>query len=153
MSLKQQITDDVKLAMRAKDKQRLAVLRLITAEIKQIEVDKRSELNNADLDDSAVLAVLNKMLKQRKDSITQFDQAGRDDLSKIEHFEVEIINTYMPEQLTEAEITQFIDDAMAASGASSMKDMGKIMGQLKPKLVGRADMGAVSQLIKSKLTG
>lgn len=146
MSLKQQITDDVKQAMRAKDKPKLAVLRLITAAIKQIEVDQRIELDN-----DHVISVLEKMLKQRKDSISQFERAGRDDLRDIEVFEVEIIKTYMPEQLTEAEITSMIEQAITASGASSIKDMGKVMGQLKPKLSGRADMGNVSKIIKSKL--
>ncbi len=147
MSLKLQITDDVKQAMRAKDKQKLSVLRLITAAIKQIEVDQRIEL-----DDQHVITVLEKMLKQRKDSISQFESAGRDDLKDIEVFEVGIIQTYMPEQLSDAEITGMIETAIADSGASSMKDMGKVMGQLKTKLSGRADMGNVSKIIKSKLS-
>ncbi len=148
MSLKLQITDDVKHAMRAKDKPRLAVLRLITAAIKQIEVDQRIELN----DDAQVIAVLEKMIKQRKDSISQFEAAGRDDLKEIEVFELAIIQTYMPEQLSEAEILSLIEQAIADSGASSMKDMGKVMAQLKPKLSGRADMGNVSKSIKSTLS-
>lgn len=146
MSLKLQITDDVKQAMRAKDKPKLAVLRLITAAIKQIEVDQRIELN-----DDQVISVLEKMLKQRKDSISQFESAGRDDLKDIEVFEVGIIKTYMPEQLSEAEIGTLIEQAIADSGASSMKDMGKVMGVLKSQLSGRADMGNVSKIIKSKL--
>ncbi len=146
MSLKLQITDDVKHAMRAKDKQKLSVLRLITAAIKQIEVDQRIEL-----DDAHVITVLEKMLKQRKDSISQFEKAGRDDLKDIEVYEVSIIQTYMPEQLSESEIARMIDQAISDTGANSMKDMGKVMGQLKAKLSGRADMGQVSQIIKSKL--
>jgi len=146
VSLKLQITEDVKHAMRAKDKPKLSVLRLITAAIKQIEVDQRIELS-----DEQVITVLEKMLKQRKDSISQFGQAGRDDLKDIEVFEVSIIQTYMPEQLSESEITAMIDQAISESGASSMKDMGKVMGQLKAKLSGRADMGNVSKIIKSKL--
>lgn len=147
MSLKLQITDDVKTAMRAKDKPKLSVLRLITAAIKQIEVDQRIEL-----DDAHVITVLEKMLKQRKDSISQFESAGREDLKDIEVFEVSIIQTYMPEQLSDADITGMIEQAIADSGASSMKDMGKVMGQLKSKLSGRADMGNVSKIIKSKLS-
>ncbi|MFV2061169.1 MAG: GatB/YqeY domain-containing protein [Gammaproteobacteria bacterium] len=146
MSLKLQITDDVKHAMRAKDKQKLSILRLITAAIKQIEVDERIEL-----DDTQVITVLEKMLKQRKDSISQFEKAGRDDLKEIEVYEVSIIQTYMPEQLSEAEISSMIEQAISDTGANSMKDMGKVMGQLKAKLSGRADMGKVSQIIKSKL--
>jgi len=147
VSLKDLITDDVKHAMRAKDKPKLAVLRLITAAIKQIEVDKRIEL-----DDDQIITVLEKMLKQRKDSISQFESAGRNDLKDIEVFEVGIIQTYMPEQLSEAEISSLIDQAITDTGANSMKDMGKVMGQLKAKLSGRADMGNVSKIIKSKLS-
>ena len=148
MSLKQQINDDVKTAMREKDKARLGVLRLITAAIKQREVDERIELN-----DDQVIGVLEKMLKQRKDSIEQYEKAGRDDLKQQETSEVELIQGYMPAQLSEAEIATLIDETIASSGASSMKDMGKVMGQLKPKLAGKADMGNVSQIIKSKLSG
>ena len=146
MSLKDRILQDVKDAMRAKDKPRLATLRLITAAIKQIEVDKRIEL-----DDEQLLSVLDKMCKQRRESITQFEKAGRDDLIAQEVSELDIIQTYLPEQLSETEIAELIDAAMTATGASSIKDMGKVMGQLKPKLQGRADMGAVSAMIKSKL--
>jgi len=148
VSLKLQITDDVKDAMRSKDKPKLGVLRLITAAIKQVEVDERIELS-----DAHVITVLEKMLKQRKDSISQFEKAGRNDLKDIEVFEVGIIQTYMPEQLSEAEITTMIDQAIADSGANSMKDMGKVMGSLKSKLSGRADMGNVSKIIKAKLAG
>jgi uncharacterized protein YqeY len=132
--------------MRAKDKPRLATIRLITAAIKQREVDER-----IDLDDTQVIAVLDKMVKQRRESISQFEKASRDDLIAQENSELEIIQSYLPEQLTEAEITVLIDTAMAATGAASIKDMGKVMGQLKPKLQGRADMGAVSAMIKARL--
>jgi uncharacterized protein YqeY len=147
MSLKDRILQDVKDAMRAKDKPRLATIRLITAAIKQREVDERIEL-----DDTQVLVVLDKMCKQRRESISQFEQAGRDDLAAQEKAELALIQQYLPEQLGEAEINELIDAAMEQTGASSMKDMGKVMGQLKPKLQGRADMGAVSALIKARLS-
>jgi len=146
MSLKERILADVKDAMRAREKERLATIRLITAAIKQREVDERIEL-----DDAQVLLVLDKMCKQRRESIVQFEKAGRDDLIAREVSELDIITTYLPKQLDEAEILVLIDAAMADTGASSIKDMGKVMGQLKPKLQGRADMGAVSALIKGKL--
>ena len=146
MSLKERIQQDVKDAMRAREKSRLATIRLITAAIKQREVDERIEL-----DDAQVLAVLDKMVKQRRESISQFEKAGRDDLIAQEASELEIIQSYLPEQLTEAEITALIDAAMEATGAASIKDMGKVMGQLKPKLQGRADIGAVSAMIKARL--
>ena len=132
--------------MRAKDKPRLGTLRLITAAIKQQEVDERIEL-----DDTQVLSQLDKMCKQRRESISQFEKAGRDDLVAQEVSELDLIKTYLPEQLGEAEIATLIDETMAATGAASIKDMGKVMGQLKPKLQGRADMGAVSAMIKAKL--
>ncbi len=146
--LKARINDDVKAAMRGQDKARLAVLRLITAAIKQREVDERIEL-----DDTQVLAVLDKMVKQRRDSIEQYTKAGRQELADKEAGEIEIIQAYMPAQLDEAELDVLIDEAIAASGAASMKDMGKVMGQLKPKVQGRADMGAVSARIKARLQG
>ena len=146
MSLKDRIIQDVKDAMRAKDKPRLATLRLITAAIKQREVDERIEL-----DDTQVTLVLDKMVKQRRESIVQFEKAGRDDLIAIENNELDIIIPYLPEQLGEDEINALIDAALEQTGASSIKDMGKVMGQLKPKLQGKADMGAVSALIKSRL--
>ena len=146
MSLKERIQQDVKDAMRAKEKERLATIRLITAAIKQREVDERIEL-----DDEQVLVVLDKMCKQRRESISQFEKAGRDDLIAQEVMELEIIQSYLPEQLGEDEINALIDSAMQATGASSVKDMGKVMGQLKPKLQGRADMSAVSALIKARL--
>ena len=146
MSLKDRITQDVKDAMRAKDKPRLATLRLITAAIKQREVDERIEL-----DDTQVTLVLDKMVKQRRESIVQFEKAGRDDLITIENNELEIITPYLPEQLGEDEINALIDAALEQTGASSIKDMGKVMGQLKPQLQGKADMCAVSALIKARL--
>ena len=146
MSLKDRITDDVKDAMRARDKPRLATLRLITAAIKQQEVDERIEL-----DDTQLLSLLDKMCKQRRESISLFEKAARDDLIAQEVSELAIIKTYLPEQLGEAEIAALIDETMAATGAASIKDMGKVMGQLKPKLQGRADMGAVSAMIKARL--
>lgn len=146
--LKQRIQDDVKTAMKAKDKARLATLRLITAAIKQREVDERIEL-----DDIQVLAILEKMIKQRRDSITQYEQAGRSELAAQELSEITIIQEYMPEGLSEDEVTAMVDQAIADTGANSMRDMGKVMGQLKPQLQGRADMGQVSALIKQKLTG
>ena len=145
--LKTRINEDVKTAMRNKDKALLGTLRLITAAIKQREVDERIEL-----DDSQVLAVLEKMVKQRKDSIEQYSKAGRDDLREVEEAELAIISTYMPEQLSDAEIDALVAEAVAATGASEMKDMGKVMGMLKPKLAGKADMGAVSGKIKAKLS-
>lgn len=147
-NLSTRINDDVKVAMKAKDKPRLGVLRLITAAIKQREVDERITL-----DDDQILAVLEKMIKQRKDSIDQYEKAGRDELAQQEAFEIGIIQEYLPEQLSDAEIDALITEAISSSGAASMKDMGKVMGMLKPKLAGRADMGAVSGKIKAKLAG
>ena len=146
-TLTTRITDDVKSAMRSKDKARLGVLRLITAAIKQIEVDQRITL-----DDDHVIDVLEKMLKQRKDSIEQFSKAGRDELVAQEASEIEIIQEYMPEQLSKDALSGMINEAISATGAASMKDMGKVMGMLKPKLAGRADMGQVSQTIKQRLS-
>jgi len=147
MTLLAKIQEDVKAAMRSKDKERLQTLRLITAAVKQKEVDERIEV-----DDAALLAVLEKMLKQRKDSIEQFDKAGRDDLSSKEKAEVLVIQEYMPEQMSEAEVAAIVDAAVASSGAESMKDMGKVMGQVKPQVAGKADMGLVSKLVKGKLS-
>ena len=144
--LKKKILDDMKTAMKAGDKPRLGVIRLIQAAIKQREVDERIELN-----DDQVLAVLDKMVKQRRDSITQYEQAGRTELADQEKFEIGICQEYLPEALGEDEIAALIEQAMAETGASSMKEMGKVMGWLKPKLQGRADMGAVSAQIKQKL--
>ncbi len=148
MSLKQQLTDDMKAAMKAGEKDRLAVIRLINAAIKQKEVDERIEL-----DDAAVLAVLEKMVKQRKDSVSQFEAANREDLAAIERAELAVIDTYLPAKLGEAEIQAAIDAAIAETGATAPADMGKLMGVLKPRLAGQADMGQVSALIKKKLAG
>ena len=144
--LKARIQDDMKAAMKGGDKPRLAVIRLIMAAIKQREVDERIEL-----DDEQVLVVLDKMVKQRRDSIKQYSDAGRDDLADVEKAEVEIIQEYLPEALSEDEIGAIIDQAIADTGASSMKDMGKVMGKVKPQVQGRGDMGAVSALVKQKL--
>ena len=146
MSLKQQLTDDMKASMKAGEKDRLAVIRLINAAIKQKEVDERVEMT-----DALVLAVLEKMVKQRKDSITQFEAAAREDLAAVERYEMGVIETYLPGRLDEAAILAAIDKAMAATGAASAADMGKLMGVLKPQLAGQADMGLVSKLVKQKL--
>ncbi len=145
--LKQRLNDDVKVAMRAKDKTRLGVLRLITAAIKQREVDERIEL-----DDTGITAILDKMAKQRRESIEQYEKAARQDLADQEKFELEIITSYLPEPLTEAEIQQMIENVITNTGASEMKDMGKVMAALKPELQGRADMAQVSSLIKQRLS-
>lgn len=147
-SIKQRITDDMKSAMRNKDKDRLATIRLAMAAFKQIEVDERKELTDQD-----VLAILDKMVKQRRESIKQYQAGNREDLAEKEQAEIAVLQDYLPQPLSEAEITTLIEEAMQATGASSMQEMGKVMGQLKPKLQGRADMGAVSQLIKQKLAG
>ncbi|WP_062354494.1 GatB/YqeY domain-containing protein [Pseudoxanthomonas mexicana] len=148
MSLKQQLTDDMKTTMKAGEKHRLGVIRLINAAIKQREVDERIEL-----DDAAVLAVLEKMVKQRKDSVSQFEAANREDLAAIERAELVVIDTYLPAKLGEAEILAAIEAAVAETGATGPADMGKLMGVLKPRLAGQADMGQVSALIKKKLAG
>ena len=148
MSLKSQLTEDMKTAMKSGQKDRLAVIRLINAAIKQKEVDERVEMT-----DPLVLAVLEKMVKQRKDSITQYDAAGRDDLAKIERYELEVIDTYLPAKLDEAAIRAASDAAVASTGAPGPADRGKVMGVLKPQLAGQADMGLVSQLLKQKLAG
>jgi len=145
--LKQLITNDMKLAMKAQDKPALKAIRMILGAIKQKEIDDRIELN-----DSQVLTVIQKMVKQRKDSISQFSDAGRTDLVEVEESELVIINNYMPEQLSDDEVDTAVTKAIADSGADSMKDMGKLMGILKVQLDGKADMGAVSQLIKAKLS-
>jgi uncharacterized protein YqeY len=144
--LKTRIQDDVKAAMRGGDKPRLETLRLITAAIKQREVDERIQL-----DDTAVLVVLDKMIKQRRESIDQFEKAGRTDLVEKENFELAIIQSYLPQQLSDAEINTMIQAAMAETGAATIKDMGKVMAILKPKMQGRTDISKVSGLIKAKL--
>jgi len=146
MPSKDQIFSDMKVAMKAGDKDRLKVVRLILAAIKQIEIDTRSEL-----DDTAVLVVITKMVKQRRDSIEQFDKGGRDDLSAIEKAEITVLETYLPEQLSDDDIASLVDEVIAATGATSIRDMGKVMGQIKAKAAGRADMGAISGVIKDRL--
>jgi len=148
VSLKDKLQQDMKDAMRGGDKPRLGVIRLILAAVKQREVDERIEL-----DDAQITTVLDKMSKQRRDSLEQYEKAGRDDLAGQEQFELDILKSYLPEQLGDAEIDALIEEAVQATGASSMKDMGKVMGQLKNKLQGRADMGAVSGKIKARLAG
>ena len=147
MSVKAQLTDDMKTAMKAGEKDRLGVIRLVLAAVKQKEVDERIEMT-----DPLVLAVLEKMVKQRKDSITQFEAAARNDLAAIEHYELGVIEAYLPAKMDEAGILAEIDKAIAATGATSAADMGKLMGVLKPALAGQADMGLVSKLVKQKLS-
>lgn len=146
--LKQQIQDDMKAAMKAGEKDKLGVIRLMMAAIKQREVDERIEL-----DDTQVLAVLDKMVKQRRDSISQYEGAGREDLAEVERFEVRVIQGYLPAALSDAEIGALVDSAVAETGAGAMSDMGKVMAVLRPKIQGRADMGAVSALVKQRLGG
>ena len=146
MSLKSHILDDVKIAMRNHDRERLAVLRLITAAIKQREVDERIEL-----DDDDVLRVLDKMTKQRRESLEQFTSAGREDLAAQERFELDLIQTYLPEQLDDAEIAALIDAAIVTTGAESIRDMGAVMGNLRGQVQGRADMKQVSAAVRSRL--
>jgi len=148
MSLKARVTDDMKDAMRAKDSVRLGTIRLLLAAIKQKEVDERIEL-----DDAMVSSIVEKLIKQRKDSISQFQAAGRDDLVAVEQAELVVLQAYLPEQLSSAEVEAAVIAAIAESGATSAKDMGKVMGLLKPRLAGRADMGQVSTLIKAQLAG
>ena len=145
--LKHRINEDVKAAMRGKEKQRLAALRLITAAIKQKEVDERIEL-----DDAQTTGVLDKMAKQRRESIEQYEKAQRADLVARERFELELITGYLPQPLAAAEIQSLIDEAIAATGAASMKDMGKVMGQLKAQMQGRTDLGEVSGMVKARLS-
>ena len=147
MSMKTRLVDDMKAAMKSGDKARLAVIRLINAAIKQKEVDERVEL-----DDAAVLAVLEKMVKQRRDSISQYEAASREDLAQVERDELAIIDSYLPEKLGEDAIKAAIEAAIAQTGAQNPADMGKLMGVLKPQLAGQADMGLVSKLIKARLT-
>lgn len=147
MSLKAQINEDMKTAMRAKDKERLGAIRLILAAIKQREVDERIELS-----DTQVLGVLEKMIKQRRESLAQYQNAGRDDLAARESFEIDLIQTYMPALLSDAEIDSLIADAIAATGAQSLRDMGKVMALIKDQAQGRADMAAVSARVKARFS-
>ena len=148
MSLKDRITDDMKAAMRAKETARLSAIRLLLAAMKQREVDERIELSDAD-----ILAIIEKMLKQRRDSVTQFEAGGRADLVAAERAEIEVLSGYMPQALSEAEIDAAIAAAIASTGASGAAGMGKVMAELKPKLAGRADLSAVSAKVKAKLAG
>ncbi|WP_440996052.1 GatB/YqeY domain-containing protein [Arhodomonas sp. SL1] len=147
-TVKSQITDAVKQAMRAGDKTRLGVLRMVTAAIKQQEVDSRSELSDAD-----VLAVLSKMVKQRREALEQYEEAGRDDLAEKERAEITVISEFLPQPLSESEIDALVDEAIAETGASDIRGMGQVMGVLKPRVQGRADMGAVSARVKARLSG
>lgn len=148
MSLKQRLTDDMKAAMKAGDKDTLGVIRLINAAIKQKEVDERTTL-----DDAQVVAVLDRMVKQRRDSVAQYESAGREDLAAVERAEIAVIERYLPAKLDEAAILAAIEAAIAQTGASGPADMGKLMGVLKPQLAGQADMAVVSKLVKQKLAG
>ena len=147
ITLKEKVTEAMKDAMRAKDSARLGAIRLLLAAIKQREVDERIVMTDAD-----VIAVIEKMLKQRRDSITAFESANRTDLADIEKYEVSVLQTYMPKQMSDAEISAIIDQVIADSGAQGTKDMGKVVGLVKPLVAGMADMGKVSGLIKAKLT-
>jgi len=146
MTLKQRVNEDMKAAMRAKDPARLSAVRLLLAAMKQKEVDERVELSDAD-----VLGIIDKMVKQRRESIAQYEKAARADLAAVEKFEIEVLQAYLPQQMGEAEVAQAVAAAVAESGASGVKDMGKVMALLRPRLAGRADMGKVSGLVKAKL--
>jgi len=146
MPLKAQITEDMKAAMRARDAARLSAIRLLLAAMKQREVDERIELSDAD-----ILGIIEKMLKQRRDSVTQFEAGGRQDLADVEKFEIGVLSGYLPQQLSEGEIAGEVAAAVAAAGAKGVQDMGKVMVALKPRLAGRADMARVSALVKAKL--
>jgi uncharacterized protein len=146
MSLKGQIQDDMKQALKAGDRDRLKVIRMLLAAVKQIEIDRRSEL-----DDAAVLGVIEKMVKQRRDSANQFRQGGRQDLADIEQAEIAVLGDYLPEPLSEAELDALIDEAIAETGAAGMQDMGKLMGRLKGQVQGRADMGTVGATVRARL--
>lgn len=148
MSLKAKLTEDMKIAMKSGEKDRLGVIRLINAGIKQKEVDERIEMT-----DPLVLAVIEKMVKQRKESISQYEAAAREDLAAVERYELGILETYLPAKLDEAAVQAAIDAAVAETGAAGPADMGKLMAVLKPRLAGQADMGLVSQLVKKKLAG
>jgi len=148
VTLKERITEDMKAAMRASEKERLSTIRMVQAAIQQREVDERIKL-----DDAQVIAVLEKMVKQRRESIVAFEQGGRADLADKEKTEIALLQSYLPAQLSEAEVDALINEAIASTGAASMKDMGKVMGVVKAKAAGRADMGAVSARIKAALSG
>ncbi len=147
MALKAQITEDMKVAMRAKETARLGTIRLLLSAMKQREVDERIELSDAD-----VMGIIEKMIKQRRESIVQYEKGGRADLADAEKFEVGVLSGYLPQQMTEAEVASEIDAAMASTGAKAMPDMGKVMAILKPKLAGRADLAKVSAQVKARLS-
>ena len=147
MALREQLNEDIKVAMKAREQEKLNALRLLLSAVKQREVDERITL-----DDAGVIAVIEKMLKQRKDSIAQYEKAARQDLADKEHFEVSVLQGYLPQQLSAAEIDAVVAEAITASGAKGAADMGKVMGIVKPKIAGRADMGKVSALVKTKLS-
>ncbi len=146
MSLKDQLTADMKAAMKGGEKDRLRVIRLILADIKRVEVDSRKEL-----DDAGLLAVLEKAVKQRRDSVEQFTKGGREDLAANERAEIEVLSGYLPEQLSDAELDALVDEVVTATGAESIRDMGKVMGAIKSRAAGKADMGAVSARVKARL--
>jgi uncharacterized protein len=146
MNLRERLNDEIKTAMKAREQERLAALRLMLAAVKQREVDER-----VTLDDAGVVSVVEKMIKQRRDSIAQFEKAARQDLVDKERFEIGVIEAYLPQQLAPAEVEAIVSEAIAASGAKSAADMGKVMGLVKPRLAGRADMGKVSAMVKGKL--
>ena len=148
MPLREQLNEDIKSAMKAREQDKLGALRLLLSAVKQREVDERITL-----DDAGVVATIEKMLKQRKDSIAQFEKAQRQDLADKEKYEISVLEAYMPKQLSEAEVAEIIDAAAASTGAKGPADMGKVMGVVKPQLAGRADMGRVSALVKAKLSG
>jgi len=148
MPLRDQVNEDMKAAMKAREAEKLAAIRLLLAALKQREVDERITL-----DDAAVVAVVEKMIKQRKDSISQYEKAARQDLADKEKYEISVIEKYLPQQLSQAEIDAIIAEAIASTGAKGAADMGKVMGVVKPRLAGRADMGKVSGLVKAKLAG
>ncbi len=148
MSLKRQITDDMKIAMKAGDKGRLTPIRAMLAAIKQVEIDTRTEL-----DDGAVIGVIQKMIKQRRDSIAQFEQGGREDLAAIERSEIDVLEAYLPERISDAELDALIAELIAATGAETMRDMGKVMAAIKSRAAGRADMSVVGARVKARLGG
>ena len=153
MSLKNTITEDMKTAMRAKDTARLGTVRLLLSAMKQKEVDERMVLSGTELTDADILAIIDKMVKQRRESIAQFEKANRNDLADAEKAEIVVLSAYLPRQLSEAEVMKAIEAAIAETGATSAKEMGKVMGLLKSRLAGRTDMGKVSGLVKAKLLG
>jgi uncharacterized protein YqeY len=153
MTLKEKITEDMKTAMRAKDTARLGTVRLLLAAMKQKEVDERLVLSGTELTDADVLAIIDKMVKQRRESIAQFEKAARTDLAEAEKAEIAVLSGYLPQQLSEAEVAEAIAAAIKESAAAGVKDMGKVMGLLKSRLAGRTDIGKVSSLVKAKLSG